>query len=160
MFMQGPSDQLFTGAGLAGNQHCHTRTRQAPDRSEYLLHSRSLADHSGNRCQRRRILADRPTCDAGRPPNQRDSLIHIERFGQVFKGTSLVCRNSTVQIRMRRHNDYRHFGIVRLKTLHHFQTIHPRHADVGNKYVRFLTGECLQQRIRCFKTLRADSIGL
>ena len=43
--VQCPGDELLAGTGLAGDQDGHTRTGQAADRTEYLLHRRRLPDH-------------------------------------------------------------------------------------------------------------------
>src|SRR5699024_12011454 len=36
--MQGMSDQFFTGAGFAVNQHANRRTRKPTDNTEHVLH--------------------------------------------------------------------------------------------------------------------------
>ncbi len=45
--MQGMSDQFFTGAGFAVNQHANRRTRKPTDNTEHVLHGWRFADDIG-----------------------------------------------------------------------------------------------------------------
>ncbi len=82
--MQGMSDQFFTGAGFAVNQHANRRTRKPTDKTEHVLHGWRFADDIGRwavKLNITRLLLFLVMTDGA--AYQRHGFVDIKRFGQI-----------------------------------------------------------------------------
>ena len=150
--MQGPRNQLLSGARLAGDEHREVRSGQPSDRTEHLLHrgrrpddSRSGGDHRGSRIPGRVFpVASHCTLDQG------DRLVGVERLRQVLERTAPIGGHGAVEVGIAGHDHHREMRIAGGDLSEQIQTIHAGHADVGDDRVpaRVVAGAHVRPR-RC-----------
>ena len=96
--MDGPRDELFAGAALAGDEHRRRRARDLRDEPVELFHRGVLADDlveimpPGQLGAEERDLAlERPPFE--RPTREGQELVLLEGLGQVIEGAELHGRH-------------------------------------------------------------------
>jgi len=131
--------KLLAGTGFAVDHHRCMRLRQPADGAKNLLHRGRLAQDFGrDRGVLARTFLVRTLLE--RTPDERDGLVDVEGFGQVFEGSTLKRRHRAFEVGVRRHDDDGH---LREAGLHPLQQGQPRfagHADVREHDVGRLAG--------------------
>lgn len=129
--MQGMSDQFFTGAGFAVNQHANRRTRKPTDNPEHVLHGWRFTDDIGRwavKLNITRLLLFLVMTDGAL--NQRHGFVDIKRFGQIIKCPLLIGADGSIQIGMCGHNDDRKHRMALFNLLEQRQPVHSWHTDI------------------------------
>ena len=104
MLVQRTGDQFFARARFTRDHDGDIALAESPNGAKHILHGRRLAQHF-----RRAVHVSGAGlfaltffhCTA----NQLNCFGQVKRFGQVLKRTALKCRDRTVQIGIRRHDD-------------------------------------------------------
>ena len=151
MAVQSACNQLFAGARFAIDQHCRVRLRQSANGAEYFLHRRSLAENIGCHLN---IFGFGGLAFAlfQRALYQLHRVIDVERLGQIFKCTSLKCRNGTLQIGIGGHDDDRNERMPLMQRLQKIQPGTARHTDIADDHLWHVVAQCPQGVVRRGKT--------
>ncbi|MNZ60742.1 hypothetical protein D3C78_788160 [compost metagenome] len=154
MAVQGVGHQLLAGTGLAIDQHGDVGVAQPPNGTEHLLHRRGFTDDFRRTGQGlghiEALLLLRMLVGA---LYQRDRLIDIERFGQVFESAPLVRRHCAVQVGMGGHDDDRQARVLVANLCQQVEAAGAGHANVGNDHVRLLPGQAAHHAIGAVEAL-------
>ena len=139
--MQRTRNEFLASAGLAGNKHSGRRVRQSADRTKHVLHRRSLAEHFGRIAERglSRERAAHALVDGAM--NQLDGTIDVERLREIFECAALKRGDSTVEIRVRRHDDDGQLRKPFANRLQQLESRRARHPDVGHEHLGRLVFE-------------------
>ena len=157
--VQGMSDELLAGTGLAIDQYGDIGVRQPADGPEYLLHRRRFTDDfRGARLYDRHVKALLLLGMLIGTLDQRYRFVDIEGFGQVLEGATLIGRYGAVQIRMGGHDDHRQARVHLADSGQQLQAAGARHANVGDDHVRLLTGQATEHAIGAVEALGAHAL--
>src|SRR5882762_389714 len=127
--VQRARDELLACPGLAGDQNCGARLRQAADCAEHLLHRLCLPEDI-RRAGQRLLGFVLPHALAQCPTDELDRLVNVEWLWQIFERATLERRHRRLQIGVRSHDNDRKIGETLLYGLQQFQARGAGHADV------------------------------
>ncbi|GDV47058.1 hypothetical protein ExPUPEC04_01225 [Escherichia coli] len=106
-----PGDQLFTGAGIAVDQHRGFRWRDEGDFTEQVLHRRAFTDHTELAGRHRRRFSVNTVCMRERLFQRRLQVIEIQRLDEIIQRPGFQRLYRRLDAGVRGHNQHRNRGV-------------------------------------------------
>ena len=106
-----PGDQLFTGAGIAVDQHRGFRWRDECDFTEQVLHRRAFTDHTELAGRHRRRFSVNTVRMRKRLFQRRLQVIEIQRLDEIIQRPGFQRLYRRLDAGVRGHNQYRNCRI-------------------------------------------------
>ncbi len=139
LFVQGPGNELLSGAALADNQHVGVALRDRGNQLAQSLNRRAFPHDlrgflPGQMPARPRELRLEPALVSD-PFDPKQELVEIERLGQVVVRSLLECAHRVVDVAVRGHEDHRRARRLSSCFAKHFEPVGFGHSDVADHQV-------------------------
>ena len=146
--VDGPGDELFAGAALAGDEHGGVAGRNLPDEFEHPLHRLAAADDAKLVIFRlqERLVGDDLFHIARRLEGVGDQLLdfhRVERLEQIIICAQLHRLDGGLGGAVGGHQDDQQLGVGGAEAAQGFESVQTAHADVHEHEVRLEFGDDL-----------------